>query len=87
MKPRNMLQARRIAKGKTQVQIAEAAGMSRSYYEHIERGYYEPSQAYAARLARVFRCTQAEFWKDWHDARIRLRRAQDESLSLTNALA
>lgn len=44
----------RIKRGMTQQQVAEQAGLARSYYGFIENGIRNPTLGKALRIARVF---------------------------------
>lgn len=50
----NRVKELRIARGWTQQELADAAGVSRQSINSIERQRYEPSLALALRFARIF---------------------------------
>jgi putative transcriptional regulator len=52
----NRVKELRTARGMTQEQLAEAAGVSRQSINSIERNRYVPSLELALIFARVFRC-------------------------------
>ena len=58
MAPRvsNRVKERRLARGWTQQQLAEAVGVSRQSINSIERDRYVPSLELALGFARVFAC-------------------------------
>ena len=52
---RHELLAARKSAGKTQDEVATAAGIDRSYYVHIEKGNRSPSLQVAMRIAECLR--------------------------------
>ncbi len=59
----NRVKELRIAKGWTQEQLAQAAGVSRQSINSIERNRYVPSLPLALTFARVFRCATDEIFQ------------------------
>ncbi|HJQ19590.1 MAG TPA: helix-turn-helix transcriptional regulator [Gemmatimonadaceae bacterium] len=53
----NRVKELRLARGWTQEQLADAAGVSRQSINSIETGRYVPSLPLALTFARVFRCS------------------------------
>lgn len=49
----DVLKKARLAKGKTQREIAEAAQVSRAYYADVERNRYSPSLRLLSKLAVI----------------------------------
>lgn len=54
---RNKVKDRRVERGWTQQELAEAVGVSRQSINSIERNRYVPSLPLALTFARVFRCS------------------------------
>ena len=54
---RNHVKERRIERGWTQQELADATGVSRQSINSIERDRYLPSLVLALTFARVFGCT------------------------------
>jgi len=52
----NKVREMRTARGLTQEELAQKAGVSRQSVISIERGRYVPSLPLALRLARIFAC-------------------------------
>ncbi|HHW14363.1 MAG TPA: helix-turn-helix domain-containing protein [Firmicutes bacterium] len=59
-----LIQARRRA-GLSQQQVAEAVGVSRSFYTLIERGCRTPSLAVALRIAEFFGAAPGELFSPY----------------------
>jgi putative transcriptional regulator len=59
----NRVKELRTARGMTQEQLAEAAGVSRQSINSIERNRYVPSLELALIFARVFACSTDEIFK------------------------
>jgi len=55
----------RTARGLTQEQLAEAAGITSTYTSDLERGEKVPSLSILLRLARAFDITVAELLEDF----------------------
>lgn len=53
---RNLIKERRLARGWTQQELADATGVSRQSINSIERDRYLPSLLLALTFARVFGC-------------------------------
>ena len=53
----NRVKERRLERGWTQQQLADAVGVSRQSINSIERNRYVPSLELALTFARVFRCS------------------------------
>ena len=58
----NRVKERRIARGWTQEQLANAVGVSRQSINSIERERYVPSLPLALTFARVFGCSTDEIF-------------------------
>jgi putative transcriptional regulator len=58
----NRVKELRTARGMTQEQLAEAAGVSRQSINSIERNRYVPSLELALTFARVFACPTDEIF-------------------------
>jgi putative transcriptional regulator len=59
----NRVKELRTARGMTQEQLAEAAGVSRQSINSIERDRYVPSLELALIFARVFACPTDDIFK------------------------
>jgi putative transcriptional regulator len=59
----NRVKELRTARGMTQEQLAEAAGVSRQSINSIERNRYVPSLELALIFARVFACPTDDIFK------------------------
>lgn len=59
----NSIKAYRTARGLTQQELAEEAGVSRQSIISIERGRYVPSLPLALRFAEIFGCATDELFK------------------------
>ena len=59
----NRVKELRTARGMTQEQLAEAAGVSRQSMNSIERNRYVPSLELALIFARVFACPTDDIFK------------------------
>ena len=59
----NRVKELRTARGLTQEQLADAAGVSRQSINSIERNRYVPSLELALIFARVFACSTDEIFK------------------------
>lgn len=51
------VRARRMARGMTQLQLGEAAGLEESAISHVETGRREPRARALTRLARALACS------------------------------
>jgi putative transcriptional regulator len=60
---RNRVKELRSARGWTQEQLAQAAGVSRQSINSIERNRYVPSLALALTFARIFRSATDEIFQ------------------------
>ena len=58
----NRLPQLRSARGLTQADLADAAGVSRQTIVSIERGRFDPSLPLAFRLAAIFECRIEEIF-------------------------
>jgi len=58
----NRVKELRIARGWTQEQLAQAAGVSRQSVNSIERNRYVPSLELALTFARIFACSTDEIF-------------------------
>lgn len=73
---KNEIRRLRTERGLTQVQLAEALGVSRQTVNALETGKYDPSLPLAFRVARVFdRPIESVFTPDGDDAPPSGRRA------------
>ena len=63
----NKLRAKRTAIGKTQAEIARAAGMSTVQYNGYENERHEPSEATMVRLAKALKSKPEDLWQDAED--------------------
>lgn len=61
----------RIARGWTQEQLAEAAGITSTYTSDLERGEKVPSLSILLRLARAFDISVAELLQDFTTEAVR----------------
>jgi putative transcriptional regulator len=52
----NQVKEHRVARGWTQEQLAQSAGVSRQSINSIERNRYVPSLELALKFARIFAC-------------------------------
>lgn len=59
----NHVKELRIARGWTQEQLAQAAGVSRQSINSIERNRYVPSLPLALTFARVFGCSTEQIFQ------------------------
>lgn len=59
---RDWLINQRKGKGMTQVMVAEACGISRSYYTQIELGQRRPSPDIAQRLSQILGVEWTQFF-------------------------
>lgn len=59
----NCVKELRIAKGWTQEQLAQAAGVSRQSINSIERNRYVPSLELALTFARIFSCPTEQIFQ------------------------
>jgi putative transcriptional regulator len=59
----NQVKKHRTARGMTQKELAQAAGVSRQSVISIERGHYVPSLPLALKLARIFGCATDELFQ------------------------
>jgi putative transcriptional regulator len=59
---RNLVKDKRLERGWTQQQLAEAVGVSRQSINSIERDRYVPSLELALAFARVFACAIEEIF-------------------------
>lgn len=59
----NRVKELRIARGLTQEQLAQAAGVSRQSINSIERDRYVPSLELALTFARIFSCATDEIFQ------------------------
>ena len=59
---RNLVKEKRLERGWTQQQLAEAVGVSRQSIISIERDRYVPSLELALTLARVFACATEQIF-------------------------
>lgn len=59
----NRIKELRSARGWTQQQLGDAAGVSRQSINSIERQRYEPSLALALTFARIFKCSTDDIFK------------------------
>ncbi|WP_224930415.1 helix-turn-helix transcriptional regulator [Bacillus safensis] len=62
MQPRKWLSDMRKDLGKTQEEIATAAGIKRPYYSQIELGSRSPSVGVAKRLSKIIGCDWTLFF-------------------------
>ena len=68
---RNDIRSLRTARGLSQAQLAEAAGVSRQTINSIETDRYTPSLPLAITLARYFERTVEEVFHVEHEADLR----------------
>lgn len=61
---RNTIKERRAALGLSQVQLAQALGVSRQTINSLECGRYDPSLPLAFSLGRFFECPIEELFDD-----------------------
>lgn len=61
---RSWLIMKRKEKGKTQLQVAEEAGIARSYLTRIENGDYKVPVETAMRIAKVLEFDWTEFYRE-----------------------
>jgi len=59
----NQVKELRIARGLTQEQLAQEAGVSRQSINSIERNRYVPSLELALTFARIFACSTDEIFR------------------------
>ena len=59
----NQVKKHRTARGMTQKELAQAAGVSRQSVISIERGRYVPSLPLALKLARIFGCATDDLFQ------------------------
>lgn len=59
----NLVKEYRVSAGMTQLDLADAAGVSRQSVISIERGRYVPSLQLALRLAAIFECSTDELFR------------------------
>ncbi|MEY8844062.1 helix-turn-helix transcriptional regulator [Bacillus safensis] len=62
MQPRKWLSNMRKDLGKTQEEVANAAGIKRPYYSQIELGSRSPSVGVAKRLSKILGCDWTLFF-------------------------
>jgi putative transcriptional regulator len=60
---RNGVKQRRLERGWTQQQLAEAVGVARQSINSIERNRYVPSLELALEFARIFACSTDELFQ------------------------
>ena len=65
----NCLRELRAARGWSQADLAERAGVSRQTVNAIETGRYDPSLPLAFRLARIFGRPIEDLFEDTHDGK------------------
>lgn len=59
----NRVKEMRLARGWTQEELAQSAGVSRQSINSIERNRYVPSLALALTFARIFACATDELFE------------------------
>lgn len=58
------IQLRRLNAGLDTQEAVEKLGISKSTFYKLERGYASPSAQLIARMARVYKCTTDDIFKD-----------------------
>jgi putative transcriptional regulator len=64
----------------TQAEIAQEAGITRSYYSMIERGVFSPSVKCAKKIARILQMSWKEIYPDEYEFRERDREPRNDGL-------
>lgn len=75
---RSWLIMKRKEKGKTQLQVAQEAGIARSYLTRIENGDYKVPVETAMRISKVLEFDWTEFYRE-EEEKIGIIRYRDQS--------